>query len=50
MFVLRYNMLTATAINGAVMPNVSSGRGHRDDGTAVQDGVAAQHGLTNGAN
>jgi multidrug efflux pump len=24
-FVLRYNMLTATAINGAVMPNVSSG-------------------------
>ena len=24
-FVLRYNMLTATAINGAVFPNVSSG-------------------------
>jgi multidrug efflux pump subunit AcrB len=24
-FILRYNMLTATAINGAVMPNVSSG-------------------------
>ena len=24
-FVLRYNMLTSTAINGAVMPNVSSG-------------------------